>query len=119
MHYPERAHFADLPPAIFILLHAACLGPEAVQQSAKAPIRWISNQTWAIPSFLHPLQGPLAIIDKMKVTDGEYEEIVRMDGPLVRPRQSSQRGDINMHLHVYLLKGTFNGGSVAAVCFLI
>lgn len=56
MHYPERAHFADLPPAIFILLRAPCLGPEALRQSAQAPIRWISNQTWAIPSLPHPLR---------------------------------------------------------------
>lgn len=55
---------------------------------------------------------PLAIIDEMKVTDGEYEETVWMDGPPVRPRQSPPfpRGEaINTHLHVNLLKRTFWG----------
>lgn len=102
---------------------------------------WVQRHSGSPPK--HPLDGypirlgpfppsrilfgpPLAIIDEMKVTDGEYEETVRMDGPPVWPRQSPPRGEcINMHLHVNLLKRTFRGWvgvggrRLAAVCFLI
>lgn len=68
---------------------------------------WVQRRSGSPPK--HPLDGypirlgpfppscillgpPLAIIDEMKVTDGEYEETVRMDGPPVRPRQSPPEG---------------------------
>lgn len=86
---------------------------------------WVQRHSGSL--LKHPLDGypirlgpfapsrilfgpPLAIIDEMKVTDGEYEETVRMDGPPVRPRQRPPSGEaINMHLHVNLLKRTFWG----------
>lgn len=68
---------------------------------------WVQRHSGSPPK--HPLDGypirlgpfppsrilfgpPLAIIDEMKVTDGEYEETVRMDGPPVQLRQSPPEG---------------------------
>lgn len=53
----------------------------------KHPLDGYPIRLGPFPPFRILSGPPLAIIDEMKVTDGEYEGAARMDGPPVRPRQ--------------------------------
>lgn len=75
-----------------------------VQRRSSSPLKQPLDRHPIRLAFSSVPSHPLAIIDTMKVTDGEYEEMVWMDGRLVQLRQSSQREDINIYLYVFFLK---------------
>lgn len=83
MYYLETTQNTDHLCHLYFTLCVLCLGPEAVQQSTKETIRQISSQTYGpfpLSRILLCPSHPQAITEEMKVTDGEYGEMVWIDG---------------------------------------